>query len=123
MHGEERALYAEPGGDTERPLVALIDGGTTSAAELLTGALKDRGRAVTVGTRTFGKGSVQMPSGLPGGSVAELTVGHYRTPAGTRVDGRGITPDVPAPTRAEERARTVLSGLDGRVVRKWPHYG
>lgn len=111
VHGEERALYAEPGGDTERPLVALIDGGTTSAAELLTGALKDRGRAVTVGTRTFGKGSVQMPSSLPGGSVAELTVGHYRTPAGARVDGRGITPDVPAPTRAEERARTVLSGL------------
>ncbi|MCQ0022931.1 S41 family peptidase [Streptomyces somaliensis DSM 40738] len=111
VHGEERALYAEPGGDTERPLVALIDGGTTSAAELLTGALKDRGRAVTVGARTFGKGSVQMPSSLPGGSVAELTVGHYRTPAGARVDGRGIVPDVPAPIRAEERARTVLSGL------------
>lgn len=63
-----------------------------SAAELLTGALKDRGRAVTVGTRTFGKGSVQMPSSLPDGSVAELTVGHYRTPAGARVDGRGIAP-------------------------------
>ncbi|MCP9987876.1 MULTISPECIES: S41 family peptidase [Streptomyces] len=111
LHGEERALYAEPGGDTGRPVVALIDGGTMSAAELLTGALKDRGRAVTVGTRTFGKGSVQMPSSLPDGSVAELTVGHYRTPAGARVDGRGIAPDVPAPTRAEERARTVLSGL------------
>ncbi|CAL9433851.1 S41 family peptidase [Streptomyces sp. enrichment culture] len=111
VHGEEKALYAEPGGDTGRPVVALIDGGTMSAAELLTGALKDRGRAVTVGTRTFGKGSVQMPSSLPDGSVAELTVGHYRTPAGARVDGRGIAPDVPAPTGAEERARTVLSGL------------
>ena len=51
-----------------------------SAAELLTGALQDRGRAVVVGWRTFGKGSVQMPSTLPDGSVAELTVGHYRTP-------------------------------------------
>ncbi|CAL9429771.1 S41 family peptidase [Streptomyces sp. enrichment culture] len=112
VHGEEKALYAEPGGDTGRPVVALIDGGTMSAAELLTGALKDRGRAVTVGARTFGKGSVQMPSSLPDGSVAELTVGHYRTPAGARVDGRGIAPDVPAsPTGAEERARTVLSGL------------
>ncbi|GGQ30478.1 S41 family peptidase [Streptomyces roseolilacinus] len=111
VHGEEKALYAEPGGDTARPVVALIDGGTMSAAELLTGALKDRGRAVTVGARTFGKGSVQMPSSLPDGSVAELTVGHYRTPAGARVDGRGIAPDVPAPTGAEERARTVLSGL------------
>ncbi|MFJ8694123.1 S41 family peptidase [Streptomyces roseolilacinus] len=111
VHGEEKALYAEPGGDTARPVVALIDGGTMSAAELLTGALKDRGRAVTVGARTFGKGSVQMPSRLPDGSVAELTVGHYRTPAGARVDGRGIAPDVPAPTGTEERARTVLSGL------------
>ncbi|MEE1752230.1 S41 family peptidase [Streptomyces sp. SP18CS02] len=113
VHGREKALYAAPGGDTERPLVALVDGGTMSAAELLTGALKDRGRAVTVGTRTFGKGSVQMPSRLPGGSVAELTVGHYRTPAGHSVDGRGITPDLTAGDGAEERGRTVLSGLGG----------
>jgi carboxyl-terminal processing protease len=94
-------------------VVALIDGGTMSAAELLTGALKDRGRAVTVGSRTFGKGAVQMPSTLPDGSVAELTVGHYRTPAGHGVDGRGITPDLAVSERAEERARTVLSGLGG----------
>ncbi|QGV80356.1 S41 family peptidase [Streptomyces ficellus] len=113
VHGEERALHARPGGDTGRPLVALVDGGTMSAAELLAGALKDRGRAVTVGSRTFGKGSVQMPSRLPDGSVAELTVGHYRTPAGHGVDGRGITPDLVAADRAEERARTVLSGLGG----------
>ncbi|MFB7942369.1 S41 family peptidase [Streptomyces sp. NPDC056049] len=113
VEGEERSVYAERGGDTGRPLVALIDGGTMSAAELLTGALQDRGRAVTVGSRTFGKGSVQMPSTLPDGSVAELTVGHYRTPAGHDVDGRGIAPDLPADEGAEERARTVLSGLGG----------
>ncbi|MGR8010242.1 S41 family peptidase [Streptomyces hypolithicus] len=113
MRGEQRALYAEPGGDTERPVVALVDGGTMSAAELVTGALQDRGRVVTVGARTFGKGSVQMPSRLPDGSVAELTVGHYRTPAGRSVDGRGISPDLAVSERAEERARTVLSGLGG----------
>ncbi|WP_329623165.1 S41 family peptidase [Streptomyces sp. NBC_01255] len=113
VEGEERAVYADGGGDTGRPLVALIDGGTMSAAELLTGALQDRGRAVTVGSRTFGKGSVQMPSALPDGSVAELTVGHYRTPAGHAVDGRGITPDLTAAEKAEEQARTVLSGLGG----------
>ncbi|WP_328538459.1 S41 family peptidase [Streptomyces sp. NBC_00344] len=113
VHGTQRALYARTGGDTDRPLVVLIDGGTMSAAELLTGALQDRGRAVTVGSRTFGKGSVQMPSPLPGGSVAELTVGHYCTPAGRSVDGRGITPDVTAGDRAEPRAETVLSGLGG----------
>lgn len=113
VHGEQRALYAEAGGDTERPVVVLVDGGTMSAAELLTGALQDRGRAVTVGSRTFGKGSVQMPSKLAGGSVAELTVGHYRTPAGRSVDGRGITPDLAVSARAQERAETVLSGLGG----------
>jgi carboxyl-terminal processing protease len=111
VEGDQRALHAEPGGDTTRPLVVLVDGGTMSAAELLTGALQDRGRAVVVGSRTFGKGSVQMPSRLPGGSVAELTVGHYRTPAGRGVDGRGITPDLDAGRNVLERAETVLGGL------------
>ncbi|MFF8504258.1 S41 family peptidase [Streptomyces anulatus] len=113
VRGEQQALYADPGGDTDRPVVVLVDGGTMSAAELLTGALQDRGRAVTVGSPTFGKGSVQMPSELPGGSVAELTVGHYRTPAGRNVDGRGITPDLVVEERAQQRAETVLSGLGG----------
>ncbi|MER5809432.1 S41 family peptidase [Streptomyces sp. NPDC002033] len=111
VRGSERALYAAPGGDTVRPLVALVDGGTMSAAELVTGALQDRGRAVTVGTRTFGKGSVQMPTELPDGSVAELTVGTYRTPAGRSLDGGGITPDLAAGDGAEDRGRTVLGGL------------
>ncbi|MEU3779982.1 S41 family peptidase [Streptomyces sp900129855] len=111
VDGEQRALHAEAGGDTARPLVAVVDGGTMSAAELLTGALQDRGRAVVVGSRTFGKGSVQMPNRLPDGSVAELTVGHYRTPAGHSVDGHGITPDLEADTGALTRAETVLSGL------------
>jgi carboxyl-terminal processing protease len=111
VNGAQRSLHADPGGETTRPLVALVDGGTMSAAELLTGALQDRGRAVVVGSRTFGKGSIQMPSRLPDGSVAELTVGHYRTPAGHTVDGRGITPDLEVDAEALERAETVLSGL------------
>ncbi|NGO45632.1 S41 family peptidase [Streptomyces ureilyticus] len=111
VRGEQRALHAEPGGDTSRPLVALVDGGTMSAAELLTGALQDRGRALVVGSRTFGKGSVQMPSRLADGSVAELTVGHYRTPFGRTVDGSGISPDLEVEEGVLERAETVLSGL------------
>ncbi|MFF5366620.1 S41 family peptidase [Streptomyces sp. NPDC013187] len=112
VDGEQRALHAESGGDTTRPLVALVDGGTMSAAELLTGAVQDRGRALVVGSRTFGKGSVQMPSRLPDGSVAELTVGHYRTPSGRGVDGRGITPDLETGEDALQRAGTVLRGLE-----------
>ncbi|MEV5525551.1 S41 family peptidase [Streptomyces prunicolor] len=114
VDGQQRALHAATGGDTTRALVALVDGGTMSAAEMLTGALQDRGRAVVVGSRTFGKGSVQMPSKLPDGVVAELTVGHYRTPSGHTVDGRGITPDLDVTAQGQaavERAETVLSGL------------
>ncbi|MGW2492262.1 S41 family peptidase [Streptomyces sp. NPDC001606] len=111
VDGAQRALHADSGGDTARPLVTLVDGGTMSAAEMLTGALQDRGRAVVIGSRTFGKGSVQMPTRLPDGAVAELTVGHYRTPSGRAVDGRGITPDLEAADGAVRRAETVLTGL------------
>ncbi|MEU6575938.1 S41 family peptidase [Streptomyces sp. NPDC046805] len=111
VDGRQRSLHADTDGDTGRPLVALVDGGTMSAAEMLTGALQDRGRAVVVGSRTFGKGSIQMPTRLPDGSVAELTVGHYRTPSGHAVDGRGITPDLEADRQPLQRAETVLSGL------------
>ncbi|MEV6110935.1 S41 family peptidase [Streptomyces sp. NPDC052109] len=111
VDGAQRSLHADAGGDTTRPLVTLVDGGTMSAAEMLTGALQDRGRAVVIGSRTFGKGSVQMPTDLPDGSVAELTVGHYRTPSGHAVDGRGITPDLDAGPDTLKRAEAVLTGL------------
>jgi carboxyl-terminal processing protease len=112
--GAQRALYAARGGDSDSPLVVLVDGGTMSAAELLTGALQDRGRAVIVGSRTFGKGSVQIPREMPDGSVAELTVGHYATPSGHAVQGKGITPDLTVPpASAASQAREVLGGLEG----------
>ncbi|ARQ70415.1 S41 family peptidase [Streptomyces marincola] len=113
VHGRQEALHAEPGGDTARPLVVLVDGGTMSSAEMLTGALQDRNRAVVVGSRTFGKGTVQMPSEQPDGSVAELTVGHYATPSGRTVDDGGIVPDLPVASGedAEAEAYAVLGGL------------
>jgi carboxyl-terminal processing protease len=113
VHGRQQALYAASGGDTKVPLVVLVDGGTMSAAEMLSGALQDRGRAVVIGSRTFGKGSVQMPSTLADGSVAELTVGHYRLPDGSTVDGTGITPDVVVPDGSDPVAdsREVFAGL------------
>ena len=103
-------------GDTGMPLVVLVDGGTASAAEVVAGALQDRGRAVLLGTRTFGKGSVQAPTQLSDGSAMELTVGHYVTPSGRSLDGVGVVPDVEVPASAApsvllERAVEVLSGL------------
>jgi len=111
-----RVLTALGHGDIGIPLVVLVDGGTASAAEIVAAALQDRGRAVLIGSRTFGKGSVQAPTRLSDGSALELTVGHYLTPAGRSLDGVGVEPDVAVPARApaalfEERAIEVLSGL------------
>jgi carboxyl-terminal processing protease len=109
-------LYAKPGGDTRTPLAVLVDGGTASAAEVVAGALQDRNRAVVVGSRTFGKGSVQEPKELSDGSAIEFTVGSYSTPSGRSLDGVGITPDVVvaqgvSASVAEQQAIEVLSGL------------
>ena len=103
-------------GNTGIPLVVLVNGGTASAAEIVAGALQDRGRAVIVGSQTFGKGSVQAPDRLSDGSNIELTVGHYLTPDGRAVDGVGIMPDVAVGAELPqsvlfERAVQVLSGL------------
>ncbi|MFE1319290.1 S41 family peptidase [Kitasatospora phosalacinea] len=111
VHGEHRELTAAAGRSTPVPLVVLVDGGTMSAAELLAGALQDRGRAVLVGSRTFGKGTVQQPSRLADGSVLELTVGRYQTPAGRSPEGTGVQPDVPAAD--EEPGALALRVLEG----------
>jgi carboxyl-terminal processing protease len=103
-------------GNTGIPLVVLVNGGTASAAEIVAGALQDRGRAILVGSQTFGKGSVQAPNTLSDGSDIEMTVGHYLTPDGRSLDGVGITPDVflgpqVAQSVLYQRAVEVLSGL------------
>ncbi|MCG6496354.1 S41 family peptidase [Kitasatospora sp. A2-31] len=115
--GGTRELTAPPGGDQRTPLVVLVDGGTMSAAELLTGALQDRSRAVVVGARTFGKGTVQQPSRLADGAVLELTVGRYFTPSGRSPEGGGLTPDVPAAGTEDAGALAlrVLAGLGTRT--------
>ncbi|HVT20808.1 MAG TPA: S41 family peptidase [Mycobacteriales bacterium] len=110
-------LYTRGGrGITGIPLVVLVNGGTASAAEIVAGALQDRGRAVIVGSQTFGKGSVQAPDRLSDGSNIELTVGHYLTPDGRWLDGVGLTPDVLLGAEVPQsvlyqRAVQVLSGL------------
>ncbi|MBD2113200.1 MULTISPECIES: carboxyl-terminal processing protease CtpC [Cyanophyceae] len=79
---------------TDKPLVVLVDGGSASASEILSGALRDNERAVLVGTRTFGKGLVQSVRSLGDGSGVAITVAKYLTPDGTDINKSGIEPDI-----------------------------
>lgn len=87
-------LSATPGEMlTAVPVVALVNGGTASAAEILAGALKDHGRATLLGKRTFGKGSVQTVMPLSAGRAVKLTTSRYFTASGRPIQGHGIEPD------------------------------
>ena len=94
---EESQRFSARGGDMTKgkPLVVLINGGSASASEIVAGALRDHKRATLIGTRTFGKGSVQtiIPLGSGNGAIA-LTTARYFTPSGRSIQAQGIAPDI-----------------------------
>jgi carboxyl-terminal processing protease len=93
----ERTLDAEGDAiDEDIPVVVLVDGGSASASEIVTGALRDRHRATVVGTRTFGKGLVQEVKPLSNGGVLDITVANYYLPGGETITKAGIRPQVRA---------------------------
>ena len=114
--GSREEYYAKPsdflGGI---PIVALVNGGSASAAEIVAGALQDRRRAVIAGTRTFGKGSVQTIVTLADGSALKLTTSRYYTPSGHSIQARGIIPDIELPALRIEAADTGGSLLEGNL--------
>lgn len=104
------------------PVVVLVNGSTASAAEILAGALQDHHRALLLGRRTFGKGSVQTVMPLSGGRAMKLTTSRYHTPSGRSIQGSGIDPDhvfeqidgVPLDLE-DARARATLATRDAGV--------
>ncbi len=111
--------YRAHAGDLLRgaPIAVLIDAGSASASEVLAGALRDHGRAVLIGERSFGKGSVQSILPLDNGDSLKLTTARYYTPAGHDIQASGITPDIELgnrqPSLAEPRERDLPGHLPG----------
>ena len=84
------------------PVIVLINGYSASAAELAAGALRDLGRATTVGEKSFGKGTVQIVDELADGSGIKFTIAKYYLPSGVTIDGTGIEPDISVELKPED---------------------
>jgi carboxyl-terminal processing protease len=114
-NGDQQEYKTDSGGvATDIPMVLLVNEGSASASEILSGALKDYKRATIIGTTTYGKGSVQTPHQLSDGSQLRVTIAHFFSPQDHEIDGVGITPDiqVPDPTDAQ-----TLQGQDPQLDR------
>jgi carboxyl-terminal processing protease len=105
-HPDDRESYSAHRGDMTGglPIVVLIDGGSASAAEIVAGALQDRHRATLLGTRSFGKGSVQSIIPMGDDGALRLTTALYFTPSGRSIQDKGIEPDIQVEPQTVEKA-------------------
>ncbi len=108
---KQRFLAHAEGTRPDIPMVVLVNEGSASASEIVAGALQDHSRAVVVGTKSFGKGSVQTILPLDGESALRLTTALYYTPSGTSIQAKGIVPDV----EVENEVRLVKAEIDSGV--------
>jgi carboxyl-terminal processing protease len=119
--GHDRISESAKGGaEADLPLVVLVNGASASSSEIVAGALKDRGRATLVGSKTYGKGSIQKLYQLDNKGDVKLTVSLYYLPNGESIDGKGVQPDVVVVFKDDmekedklqlDKAKEVLDGL------------
>lgn len=107
---------------THQPIVILVDDESASASEILAGALQDNGRAVLVGTKTYGKGLVQEINRLPGGSAVHITVSKYLTPAGQDINKIGINPDINVSDK-QEQMKVAMAYMKEKIASLKPGHG
>ena len=101
--------------DTSIPLVVLVNEGSASASEIVAGALQDSKRATLMGSKTYGKGSVQLPHTLSDGSILKVTIARWYTPNDRTIDGTGLEPDQVVELTDAERAAGGQSQIDAAV--------
>jgi carboxyl-terminal processing protease len=110
--GEADVLAGLPAWTRSVPLTVLVNGASASSAELVTGALQDHGRATVVGTRTFGKGSIQSVIPLDQDDGIKFTVARYFTPDGHEIQAHGVTPDVVVAPKSAADSEPLLREAD-----------
>ena len=113
-HAEDTQRYNARGGDLTggKPVIVLVNGGSASASEIVAGALQDHRRAVILGTRSFGKGSVQTIIPLGSDGALRLTTARYFTPSGHSIQAKGIVPDIQVEQNTDPKLkkRTLITG-------------
>ncbi|MBD2194575.1 MULTISPECIES: carboxyl-terminal processing protease CtpC [Calothrix] len=120
--GEQEREVANGRALTNKPLVILVDKGSASASEILSGALQDNKRATLVGTQTFGKGLVQSVRPLEDGSGLAVTIAKYHTPSGKDINKHGIDPDVKVELSDAQRQELWLNERDKLATKEDPQF-
>jgi carboxyl-terminal processing protease len=122
IDAQKQKFFAKARGtEPEYPMIVLINGGSASASEIVAGAMKDHGRALVLGTQSFGKGSVQTITPLENGGALTLTTALYYTKSGNSIQAKGVKPDIEVELAAPpvvERVAVEASGAVGRELRE-----